>query len=155
MVGYYACGAFISPYKSPSGWIWPYHKTGQDQSRVIIWINLKGPDPPMLHTKFQGHRPFVSWAVSVMWPIKLSGLFFSLSLITQFLIFPHNVQTLVPLPHRSSTCSLVSTSQPVLETSWNVDMLTILNIFCSVELKIWVRLFSILHAPTTSLKLEE
>ena len=36
-------------------------KTGQGQPMVTIWINLVGPEYPMLHTKFQGLRPFKSW----------------------------------------------------------------------------------------------
>ena len=36
--------------------IWPYHKIGQGQSRVIIWTNYDGQESPMLHTKFCGNR---------------------------------------------------------------------------------------------------
>ena len=38
--------------------IWPCRKIGQP--RVIIWINLVVLEHPILHTKFQGHRPFGS-----------------------------------------------------------------------------------------------
>ena len=60
--------------------IWPCCKIGQGQHWVIIWINLVVLEHPMLHTKFQGHRPFDSKeeellrflpyiaAILVMWP---------------------------------------------------------------------------------------
>ena len=32
-------------------------KIGQDQPRVIIWLNLVVLDHPLLHTMFQGYRP--------------------------------------------------------------------------------------------------
>ena len=62
--------------------IWPWHKVGQCQPRIIIWTNLWGPTSQMLHTKFQGHGPSDSWedfvkaflqymgmlAILVMWP---------------------------------------------------------------------------------------
>ena len=48
------------PYKSTGGRIWPCRKIGQGQPRVIIWIKLAVLEHPMLHTKFQGHRPFGS-----------------------------------------------------------------------------------------------
>ena len=48
------------PYKSIRNQIWPCHKIGQGQLRVIIWANLVILEHPMLHTKFQGHWPFGS-----------------------------------------------------------------------------------------------
>ena len=36
--------------------IWPYHKKGQDQPKVIICIFLVVLRYLMLHSKFQGHR---------------------------------------------------------------------------------------------------
>ena len=48
------------PCKSIRDRIWPWRKISQGQSRVIIWTNLGVPKHPMLHTKFQGHRPFGS-----------------------------------------------------------------------------------------------
>ena len=33
---------------------------GQDQPRAIIWISLVVLEHKVLHTKFQGHRPFGS-----------------------------------------------------------------------------------------------
>ena len=53
------CFTFF-PYKSIRDQIWPCCKKGQAQPRVIIWINLVVLEHPMLHTKFQGHRPFDS-----------------------------------------------------------------------------------------------
>ena len=47
-------------YRSIRDQIWPCHKIGQGQSRIIIWINLVVIKYLMLHTKFQGHRPFGS-----------------------------------------------------------------------------------------------
>ena len=40
--------------------LWPCCKKSQGQPRVIIWINLVVMEHPMLHTKFQGRRPFGS-----------------------------------------------------------------------------------------------
>ena len=53
------CFTFF-PYKSIRDQIWPCRKICQRQSRVIIWTNLVVSEHPMLHTKFQGHRPFGS-----------------------------------------------------------------------------------------------
>ena len=78
------CFTFF-PNKSVRDQIWLCCKIGQGQYRVIIWINLVILEHPMLHTKFQGHRPFGSGeedflrfllymgmaAILVMWP----GLF--------------------------------------------------------------------------------
>ena len=36
--------------------IWPCHKLGQGQLRVIIWTNYDGLESQMLHTKFRGNR---------------------------------------------------------------------------------------------------
>ena len=40
--------------------IWPCRKIGQGQPSVIIWANLVVLEDPMLHAKFQGHRPLGS-----------------------------------------------------------------------------------------------
>ena len=50
----------IFPYKSLTYQSWPCHKLGQGHCKVIICTNYDGPACPMLHTKFQGHRPFGS-----------------------------------------------------------------------------------------------
>ena len=47
-------------YKRIIDQIWPCRKIGQGQPRVIIWTNLAVLEYLMLHTKFQGHRPFRS-----------------------------------------------------------------------------------------------
>ena len=47
----------IFPFKCIRKQIWPWRLVGQGQPRIIIWTNLVGPITPMLHTKFQGHRP--------------------------------------------------------------------------------------------------
>ena len=36
--------------------IWPCHKLGQGQPRVIIWTNYDGLESPMLHYKFHGNQ---------------------------------------------------------------------------------------------------
>ena len=75
------CFTFF-PYKSIRDQIWPGHKIGQGQPRVIIWANLVVLKHPMMHTKIQGHWPFGSGeedffrflpnmalaAILVMWP---------------------------------------------------------------------------------------
>ena len=48
------------PYKSIKDQIWPGHKIGQRQLRVIIWTNLAVLEHSMLYTKFQGHQVFGS-----------------------------------------------------------------------------------------------
>ena len=50
----------FSPYKNKMDQNWHCRKIGQGQPRVIIWTNLIWFEHPMLHTKFQGHRPFGS-----------------------------------------------------------------------------------------------
>ena len=75
------CFTFF-PYKSIRDQIWPCRKIGQGQPRVITWANLVVLKHPMMHIKFQGHRPFGSReedflrflpymgmaAILVMWP---------------------------------------------------------------------------------------
>ena len=46
-------------YKCICNQIWPCHKVGQGQARFIICENLIETTSPMLHTKSQGHLPFV------------------------------------------------------------------------------------------------
>ena len=53
------CFTFF-PYKSIRHQIWSCRKICQDQPRVIIWTYLVVLEHPMLHTKFQGHRPLSS-----------------------------------------------------------------------------------------------
>ena len=45
------------PYKCIRNQIWPCHKVGQGQPRIIICANLEGPTSTMLNTKSQGHQP--------------------------------------------------------------------------------------------------
>ena len=72
----------MTTYNSTREQIWPCRKIGQGQPRVIIWTNSVLLMHLMLHTKFQGHRPFGPGeedflrflpymgmaAVLVMWP---------------------------------------------------------------------------------------
>ena len=48
------------PYKIIMDQIWPCHKIGRGQPKVIIWTNFYGPKALILHTKAQGHWPFCS-----------------------------------------------------------------------------------------------
>ena len=50
----------IFPHKSKLDQTWSCCKIGQGQIRVIIWTNWVVFKYSMLHTKFQGHRPFGS-----------------------------------------------------------------------------------------------
>ena len=50
----------FSLYKNIRDQIWPCCKIGQGQPSVIIWTNYDEPEPPVLHTKPQGHWPFGS-----------------------------------------------------------------------------------------------
>ena len=70
------------PYKSLCNQIWPWCKTGQGQSKVIIWTTLVVLTWTNQYTKFQGHRsigsgeedilrflPYMGMvAMLVMWP---------------------------------------------------------------------------------------
>ena len=47
------------PYKCIRNQIPPCHKVGQGQARFISCANLVETTSPMLHTKSQGHWPFV------------------------------------------------------------------------------------------------
>ena len=55
--------------------IWPWHKVGQGQPRIIIWTNIAGPTSPML--TYQVPRSWAFWflrrcmgmlTILVMWP---------------------------------------------------------------------------------------
>ena len=73
---------YFFPYTSLCDQIWPLHKMGQGQPRVIIWTTLVVLPYTMLQTKFQGHwsigsgeEDFLSFipymgmaAILVMWP---------------------------------------------------------------------------------------
>ena len=78
-------------------------KTGQGQPMVTIWINLAGPDSPVLHTKFQGLHPFVRRE----------------NFQRFFIIYGHgqNHMNKLSFPHPTggSTCNLVSISPAILE----------------------------------------
>ena len=77
--------------------IWHDRKIGQGQSRVIIGINLVVLKYTMLHTNFQGHRPFGSreedfsiffypiWAWQPYWSCDLDRL--------NILSYPHPMKT--------------------------------------------------------------
>ena len=82
------CFTFF-PCKSTRDQIWPSRKIGQGQPRVINWTNLVVLEHPMLHAKFQGHRPFGCGeedflrflpymgmaAILVMWPGQFEQTF--------------------------------------------------------------------------------
>ena len=42
-------------YRKACYQIWPCHKLGQGQPRIIIWTNYDGLESLMLHTKFPGN----------------------------------------------------------------------------------------------------
>ena len=48
------------PYKCIRNQIWPCHKVGQGQARFIICANLVETTSQIIHTKSQGHGPFVA-----------------------------------------------------------------------------------------------
>ena len=92
------CFTFF-PYKSIRDQIWPCRKIGQSQPRVIIWTL----EHWMLHTKFQGHRPFGS----------REEKFFKV-----FTIYGHGGhldQTFIPLSHGGSIWNLASNGPVVSE----------------------------------------
>ena len=60
VISFYHFLTVFSPNKSIRDQIWPCHKIGRGQPKVIIWINFDGFRAPMLHTKAQGHWPFGS-----------------------------------------------------------------------------------------------
>ena len=51
------CFTFF-PYKIIRDQIWPWGQIDQNQPRVLSWTNFVVLEHPMLHAKFQGHRPF-------------------------------------------------------------------------------------------------
>ena len=73
---------YLFPIQKHKGPNLTFRKISQAQPRVIIWTNLVVLKHPMLHNKFQGHRPFGSGeedflrfslymgmaAILVMWP---------------------------------------------------------------------------------------
>ena len=50
-------GLYFFPYKNLSDKIWPWHKIGQGQPRIIIWISYTLPTFPVLHTMFHCNWP--------------------------------------------------------------------------------------------------
>ena len=59
------CFTFF-PYKNISEPIWPCHKIGPNQPRVINWTSLVVLEHPMLHTKFQGGS---AWNLASIGPV--------------------------------------------------------------------------------------
>ena len=61
--GFNSCGKMnisrFFPYKCIRNQIWPCHKVGQGQPRIIICANLVGSKSPILHTMSQGHWPYI------------------------------------------------------------------------------------------------
>ena len=87
-------------YESIRDQIWSCCKIGQSQPSVIIWANLVVLEHPMMHTKFQGHRPFGSG--EDFW-----RLLPYMALVAILVIWPGPFeQTVVPLSHRSSIWNL-------------------------------------------------
>ena len=78
------CFTFL-PYKCIRDQIWPCRKIGHGQPRVIIWTNFVVLEHSMLHTKFQGHRPFGSgeedflrflpYTTLIVWPGPFEQIF--------------------------------------------------------------------------------
>ena len=91
------------PYKSVRDQIWPCHKIGQGQLRVIIWTNLEVLEYPMLHTNFQGHWPFGSREEDFLIFLLYMGM------VAIFVMWHRPVeQIFIPLSHGGSMWNLVS-----------------------------------------------
>ena len=91
---------------------WPCQKIDQGQPRVIIKINFLKPEYPMVHTKFQGHWPFISWEEDFQKFLPYMGL------VAILITWPRShEQTLIPPSNSGSTFNLVSVSPAVLEVN--------------------------------------
>ena len=102
------CFTFFQ-YKSIRDQIWPCHKIGQGQPKVIIWTNLVVLEHPMLHIKFQDHSPFCSGEEDFLRFLRYMGMT-TLDHVTRTF-----EQTFVPPSHRSSTWNLTLTGPVVSE----------------------------------------
>ena len=97
------------PYNNLSDQSWPCRKIDQGQPRVIIKINFLKPEYPMVQTKFQGHRPFISWeedfqkflpymglvAILITWTRSLNKLSFPHPTAALHLIWFQSAQPLI------------------------------------------------------------
>ena len=93
---------YLFPYKSTRDQIWPCHKIGQGQLRVIIWKNLIVLEHPMLHTNFQGHRPFGSGEEDFLRFLPYIGV------AAILVIWPGPVeQTFIPPSHGGAIWNLI------------------------------------------------
>ena len=100
----------FSQYKSIREQIWPCHKIGQGQPRVIIWINLVVLVHSMLHTKFQGHRPFGSGEEDFLRFLPYTGM------VASLVMWPGPFEyAFVPPFHGRSTWNLASNGLVVIK----------------------------------------
>ena len=111
------CFTFF-PYKSIRDQFWPYHKIGQGQPRVISWTNLVVLKHWMLHTKFQGHRPFGSREENFLKFLSYMGKAAILDMWPR----PFE-QTFIRLPQGGSIWNLASIG-PVVSDEKRFKMLT-------------------------------
>ena len=98
------------PIQSIRDQIWPCHKIGEGQPKVIIWTNLVVLEHPMLHTKFQGHQPFGSGEEDFLRFLSYMGM------VAILVMSPGPFeQTFVPPSHRSYMWNLTLTGPVVSE----------------------------------------
>ena len=83
--------------------MWSYRKIGHGQPRVIIWTNLVILMHPMLHTNFEGHRPFGSGEEDCLRFLPYMGM------AAILVVWPRRFeQTFVPPSHGGSTWNFAS-----------------------------------------------
>ena len=104
----FCCFTFF-PYKSIGDQIWPCGKTSQGHQRVIIWTNLVVLEYLMLHTNFQGQRPFGSTEDDFLRILPYMGMAATLVMWSR----PVD-QTFVPPFHGGSTYNLASNAKQLL-----------------------------------------
>ena len=139
------------PYKNIRDQIWPCCKISQGQPRVIIWTNLVVLEHPILHTKFQGHRPFCSGeedflrflphmgmaAILVMWPEPFEQTFVPLSQVGSL----WNLASIGPVVSEEKMFENVDIHTPTHTYGWQrptytiklTDELKILTFECGIK----------------------
>ena len=99
----------VFPYKSIRDQIWPCHKIGQGQPKVIIWTNFDGPKAPILHTRPKVTGPLVPEK-------KIFEAFLQyMGVVAILIMWPRcPEQTFGPLTHGTCTWNLASIGPAVL-----------------------------------------
>ena len=82
---------YLFPIQSRKDQIWLCRKIGQGQLKVIFWTNLVVLEYPMLHTIFQGYRPFGSGEEDFFTIYRRGGHLSHVTCLNK-LSFPHSME---------------------------------------------------------------